>query len=125
MELGQGTDAFNRRQRRLLTRPRDQLPEALRTQVKEGHGQVAPPIQRHDQRPIEAKEINQVITRFNQVSGDQSLSKEIDDGEQEQRFVGGAVAGGRHPVGAVGGGVKMGEGVAVYGQEIKQWLIKF
>ena len=116
MELGQGTDAFNRSQRRLLTRPRDQMPEALRTQVKEGHGQVAPPIQRHDQRPIDAKKINQIIARFNQVSGDQSLSKEIDDGEQEQRFVGGAVAGGRHPVGAVGGGVKMGEGMEIIGR---------
>ena len=121
MELGQGTDAFNRSQRRLLTRPRDQMPEALRTQVKEGHGQVAPPIQRHDQRPVEAKEIKQVITRFNQVGGDQSLGKEIDHGEQEQWLVGRAVTGGRRPVGAVGGGVKMGEGVEIIGRH--DWLL--
>ena len=115
MELRQGADAFDGGQRRFLTRPRDKLPEALGAQVKEGHGQVAPPVERHDQRPVEAKEINQVITCFNQVGGDQPLGKEINDGEQEQRFVRCAVTGRRAPVGATGGGVKVGEGVVVVG----------
>lgn len=115
MELRQGTDAFDRGQRCFLTRPRDKPPEALGAQVKEGHGQVAAPAERHDQRPVEAKEINQVITRFNQVGSDQSLGKEINDGEQKQRFVRRAVTGGRTPLGATAGGVEVGEGVAVVG----------
>lgn len=70
IKLRQGADAFDCRQRCRLPRLREQVPETLRAQVKEGHRQVTPPVQRHDQRPVEAKEIDQVITRLNQVGGD-------------------------------------------------------
>jgi len=53
------------------------------------------------------------------------LGKVIDDGEQKQWLIWGAMVSGRAPVGTAGSGVAVGEGVAVHGQEIEQLLIKF
>lgn len=61
--------------------------------------------------------------RFNQVGGDQPLCEEVDEGEQQQRFVRGAVTGGRAPVGAAGGSVEVGEGVAVVGVHYRPFVL--
>ena len=49
--------------------------------MKEGHRQVAPPVERYDQRPVEGKEIGQVVGWFDEVCGDKVLGKEVDDCE--------------------------------------------
>ncbi len=81
MHLIHRRHALHRGQRAFLVRSRHKLPEALRAQMEEGHRQVAPPVQRHDQRPVVRKEIGQIIAWLDQVGRDQSLGKEINDGE--------------------------------------------
>ena len=49
--------------------------------MKERHPQVAPVVQWHDQRPVEGKEIGQVVGWFDEVGGDKALGKEIDHSE--------------------------------------------
>lgn len=72
---------LHRGQCRLVSWPRHELPEARRAQMKERHRQIAPPVQRHDQRPVVGKKFGQVVGWFDEIRGDCALDKEVDDDE--------------------------------------------
>ncbi len=77
----------------------------------EGHGDVAPlfGVGREDARPVEGEEFAQFWGKFDEVGGEAALSKEVDDGEEQERLMRCAMAGEIGPTGSAFVGVEVDE----------------
>jgi hypothetical protein len=97
------------RQRRFLTGAGQEPPEALTLQVIKGIGQVPALAGRAHGVPVTAEQVTQFRRQLNEVGAEAALSAEVQHGQEQQGFVGGAEGGNGRPPLAVFVRVQVGE----------------